>query len=281
MVQQERRVTFSNLDRVLYPGPGISKKEVIEYYIRIAPLMIPYLQERPLTTRRFPEGVGSGGFYQKDAPRNIPEWVRTCTKDGIRYIICNDPETLVWLANLAAIEIHAPLSRIPSIDIPDMAYFDIDPEPPATFCDACRVAGLLKRVLDELHIHSYPKTSGKKGIHVAVPLRGGYTFREVRDFVHGIGRIMGDQDDQVRSELTDSREPATVFIDYLQNSSGKTMVCPYSLRAEPMATVSTPLEWSDLRGDLQPEDFHIGTIHSREVDPWNGIFTDPQEIVVR
>ena len=281
MVQQETRVAFSNLDWILYPGPGVAKKDVIEYYIRIAPLMIPHLRERPLTIRRFPDGVGSGGFYQKDIPRNAPEWVRTDTWDGIRYIICNDPETLIWLANLAAIEIHTPLSRVSSIDTPDVAYFDIDPEPPATFRDACRVARLLKRLLDELNIHSYPKTSGKKGIHVAVPLRGGYTFREVRDFVHGIGRIMGDQDEQVRSELSDSREPATVFIDYLQNSSGKTMVCPYSLRAEAMATVSTPLEWSDLRGDLRAEDFHIGTIRSREVDPWSGIFTDPQEIVVR
>ena len=281
MVQQETRVAFSNLDWILYPGPGVAKKDVIEYYIRIAPLMIPHLRERPLTIRRFPDGVASGGFYQKDIPRNAPEWVRTYPRDGIRYILCDDPDTLAWLANLAAIEIHTPLSRVSSIDTPDVAYFDIDPEPPATFRDACRVAGLLKRLLDELDIHSYPKTSGKKGLHVAVPLREGYTFREVRDFVHGVGRIMEDQDEQVRSELSDSREPATVFIDYLQNSKGKTMVCPYSLRAETMATVSAPLEWGELGGGPQPEDFNISTLISRKDDPWREIWKNPQEIVVK
>ena len=285
MVTQETRVAFSNLDKILYPGPGISKREVIEYYIRKAPLMIPHLEDRPLTIRRFPDGIGEAGFFEKEVPRNAPEWVRTSTLegrgDGTEYIICNDLDTLIWLANLAAIEIHIPLSRLPSVDKPDLAFFDVDPEPPATFRDACRVAVLLKKLLDELGILPFLKTSGKKGLHVVVPVKRDYSFRQVRDFVHGVGMILEDQHEQVRSEFSHSREPGTVFVDYLQNGRGKTMVCPYSLRSEPAATVSAPLEWRELSGDLRPEDFTIATLISRTEDPWKEILKNPQEIVVR
>jgi bifunctional non-homologous end joining protein LigD len=285
MVPTKTRVAFSNLDRILYPELGISKKEVIEYYIRKAPLMIPLLEERPLTIRRFPNGIGEEGFFQKDVPRNAPEWVRTYTMesggDATEYIICNDLDTLMWLANLAAIEIHIPLARVPSVDKPDLALFDIDPEPPATFRDACRVAGFLKKLLDELGILSFLKTSGKKGIHVVVPIERRYAFRQVRDFVHGVGMLLEGEHKEVRAEFADSREPGTVFVDYLQNSRGKTMVSPYSLRPEPAATVSAPLEWGELSGEIRPEDFNIATIISRKEDPWKDIFKNPQEIVVK
>jgi len=285
MVTAKTRVTFSNLDRVLYPELGISKKEVIEYYIRKAPLMIPLLEERPLTVRRFPDGIGKKGFFGKDVPRNAPEWIRTYTMerggDDTEYIICNDLDTLIWLANLAAIEIHIPLSRVPSVDKPDLALFDIDPEPPATFRDACRVAGSLKKLLEELAILSFPKTSGKKGIHVVVAIERRYTFRQIRDFVHGVGMLLEREHKDVRAEFADSREPGTVFVDYLQNARGKTMIAPYSLRSEPAATVSAPLEWFELSGEIRPEDFNIATIISRKDDPWREIFEHPQEIVVR
>lgn len=284
MAGEMTRVGFSNLEKILYPKSKITKKDVITYFIRMAPLMLPHLANRPVTTRRFPDGIDSAGFFQKNAPGNAPEWIQTYSRrrseEVIKYILCNDLDTLLWLANLAAIEIHVPLSRLPSPDIPDLAFFDIDPEPPATFHDACRVAHLAKKLLEELEILSFVKTSGKKGLHVMVPLRKNYEFGQVRDFVHGTGMLLQEQNDQVRSEFSDSREPGTVFVDYLQNSAGKTMVAPYSLRPVEEATVSTPLEWNDLSGDLLPEDFNILSIISRKEDPWKEILKNPQEIRV-
>lgn len=280
------RVSFTHLDKVLYPALQITKAKVIEFYIRAAPRMLSYLEDRAIVLNRFPDGVGEPGFYEKDAPAFTPPWVKTFRRYSetadrdVNYIVCNDLDTLIWLANLAAIEINMPLSRIGSYESPDMAFFDIDPEPPASFIDGVNAAFLLKEVLDAIPLRSYVKTSGKKGLHVVVPVVPGYQFSQTREFVHRIGRELERKSGSIVAEFPRSREPGTVFIDYLQNTAGKTMIAPYSLRATDHATVSTPVTWEELKLAGGPEDFNITTVMERREDPWKGIFKDAQRLVI-
>ena len=280
------RVTFTHLEKVLYPSLRIKKAKVVEYYIRVAPRMLPYLRERAIVLNRFPDGVDQPGFYAKDAPVATPGWVRKFrryseTADrNIDYIVVDDLDTLIWLANLAAIEINMPLSRVNSYESPDMAFFDIDPEPPASFSDGVHAAFLLKELLGSISLRPYVKTSGKKGLHVVVPITAGYTFAQTREFVHRVGRELENKEAKIVAEFPRSQEPGTVFIDYLQNTAGKTMIAPYSLRATENATVSTPLTWEELENARGPEDFNISTVMERREDPWKGIFEDAQRLVI-
>jgi len=279
------RVAFTHLEKVLYPALRIKKAKVVEYYIRVAPRMLPYLRERAIVLNRFPDGVGQPGFYEKDAPVATPPWVKTHrryseTADrNIDYIVVDNLDTLIWLANLAAIEINMPLSRVNSYESPDMAFFDIDPEPPASFSDGVDAALLLKELLLSISLRSYVKTSGKKGLHVVVPINAGYSFAQTREFVHRVGRELEKRSEKIVAEFPRSQEPGTVFIDYLQNTAGKTMIAPYSLRATDNATVSTPLTWGELEKAGGPEDFNISTVMERREDPWKGIFEDAQRLV--
>jgi bifunctional non-homologous end joining protein LigD len=272
------RVSVTNLDRVIYPELHVAKKEVIEYYIRIAPRMLPFLADRPLVMQRFPDGVDFPGFYEKDAPQGTPPWVRLHAQYSetpgreIRYVVCDDPDTLVWLANLAALELNIMLYRTDAPAVPDMLLFDLDPEPPAGFPEATASALLLREVLDELGLPSFPKTSGKKGIHVVTPLVREYSFDQTRNFVHAMGILLAKRSPLIVSERSQTNEPGTVLIDYLQNVGGKTMISPYSLRATPEATVSMPLSWQEVRSGIAPEDFTIFTASSRRKDPWEGFF---------
>ena len=282
MGQEKTRVEFSNLDRILFPDPGISKRQIIEYYIRIAPWMLQFLENRPLSLQRFPRGIDHSGFFEKSVPPGTPEWVDTFSRfheKGLdsEYILCNNLDTLLWLSNLAAIEINITLSRVPRPGDPDLAFFDIDPKPPACFQDAIDAALILKEILDGLAIRSYIKTSGKSGLHVVIPLIEGYSFHQVKNFVHGTGLLMEKQS----KNISDSRDAGTVFIDYLQNSAWKTMACPYSIRPVKGATVSTPLSWREILEDIKPEDFNVATVISRKGDPWQDIFENRQEIVVK
>jgi bifunctional non-homologous end joining protein LigD len=285
-VEKLTKVEFTNLDKVLFPKLGIKKAQVIEYYIRVAPQMLSFLENRPLVVTRFPDGVGQNGFYEKDAPQGTPSWVKTAkfysetAKRDVNYVLCNDIDTLIWLANLAAIEIHTPFSRADSREKPDMVFFDIDPEHPATFEDATTVALLVKDKLDSLGLKSYVKTSGKKGFHITVPIAGEYTFQETRKFVHKIGQQLAKTQELVVSEFNDTKKPGKVFVDYLQNSHGRTMASPYSLRATPEATVSTPLEWSEVRKGIKPTEFNISSVVKRKKDPWKKIFDNKQKLTV-
>jgi bifunctional non-homologous end joining protein LigD len=245
---------------------------------------LPFLKDRPLVLTRYPEGVGKGGFYAKNAPEGMPDWVKTVklyshsANRNVNYIICNDLDTLIWLANLAAVEIHMPLSRVPERETPDFAFFDIDPEPPATFDDASDVALLVKEKLDQLNLKSYVKTSGKKGLHVLVPVVEGYTFKETRDFVHAIGIQLMKENGKVVSEFVDTKKPDKVFVDYTQNSHGRTMVCPYSLRVTDDATVSMPIEWGDLKKKIKPAEFNIQSVPALRKEPWKDIFDNRQKL---
>jgi len=280
------KVEFTNLDKTIFPKLKITKAQVIEYYIKIAPKMLGFLANRPLVVTRFPDGIEKEGFYGKDAPQGTPSWVKTVkiysetAKRDVNYILCNDLDTLIWLANLAAIEIHMPFSKADSREKPDLIFFDIDPEPPAAFKDATAVALLLKEKLDNLSFESYVKTSGKKGIHVLVPIAREYTFRQTKSFVHKIGRELAKEQPLVVSELAETKKPGKVFVDYLQNSHGRTMICPYSLRAVPDATVSTPLEWSEVEKGIKPTELNIFSVVKRKKDPWKKILENKQKLKV-
>ena len=284
MTEKLTKVIFSNLDKVLFPKLKITKAQFIEYYIKMAPKMLPFLKDRPLMLTRYPEGIEKEGFYAKNAPEGMPDWVNTVkfysnsAKRSVNYIICNDLDTFIWLANLAAIEIHVPLSRVTEREKPDFAFFDIDPEPPATFDDASEVALLVKMKLDQLKLKSYVKTSGKKGLHILVPLIQEYAFHETRSFVHTVGMQLMKESDKVVSEFGDTKKPGKVFVDYTQNSHGRTMVSPYSLRVTPEAAVSTPLEWGELKKNIKPTDFNIQSVPGLRNEPWKDIFENRQKL---
>ncbi len=278
---------FSNLDKVLYPRPKITKKQIIEYYIKIAPRILDLIAERAIVTTRFPDGVDEKGFFGKDAPQGTPEWVKTVkiysksSQRDVNYIIIDDVDTLIWLGNMAALEIHMPLSRVDERDKPDFILFDIDPEPPATFQDAINVALLLKDRLDQISLDSYVKTSGKKGLHVVVPIQRENKYSVTREFAHIIGQHLAKEMDIVVSEFPQTKEKGKVFLDYTQNAHGKTMVIPYGLRATADATVSTPLAWKEIKKGLKPETFNLLTVPKRKEDPWEKILTDRQKLVIK
>jgi bifunctional non-homologous end joining protein LigD len=229
---------------------------------------------------RYPDGVTGEkfSFYEKNAPEGTPQWVKTKTiystasKRDVHYIVCNDLDTLIWLANLAALEIHMPFSKINALDKPDILFFDVDPEPPANLSDAAEVALLLKDKLLDLGLTPFVKTSGKKGLHVVIPIVPEHTFEVTRAFVHKIGVELAKESDIVVSEFKDTKKPGKVFADYLQNSPMRTMTVPYSLRASAEATVSTPLDWSEVKKGIKPSDFTIFNVDKRKETPWKDIF---------
>ena len=278
------KVEFTNLDKVLFPSLKITKAQVIEYYIRIAPKLLNILADRPMVLTRFPDGIDREGFYEKDALQGTPSWVKTAKRHSqtaqrdINYIICNDLDTLIWLANLAALEIHMTLSKADSFESPDILLFDMDPEPPANFDDVVRVALLLREKLDTLGLVGYVKTSGKKGIHIVIPLVPGYTFKQTREFAHEMGKRLANESQMVVSEFSQSKNPRTIFLDYRQNSDGRTMICPYSLRATSLATVSTPLEWNDLKKGLKPDTFNLFSVSKIQKNPWKGFLETKQKL---
>lgn len=278
------RVNLTNLDKVLYPSAGITKHDVLTYYIRAAPFLLPFLHNRPLTMHRFPDGAAGPGFFGKDAPAGTPAWVETFThhsktaRRDVRFVLCNNLDTLIWIANLASLEIHTVLSTTASYESPDLLLFDIDPEPPLTFDDVIDVAHIVRGHLEDRGLRPFLKTSGKKGVHIIVPLVPGSPFAPVRDFAHGIGRAIARDTPHVVAEFAHSQDPGTIFIDYLQNAHGKTMASPWSLRATPAATVSAPVRWDRLKRGVRPEDFNLKTAFSHHEDPWSDIFHDRQKI---
>jgi bifunctional non-homologous end joining protein LigD len=278
------RVHLTNLSRIMYPALHITKQEVITYYIRMAPRILPFLHNRPLTMHRYPAGVGGESFYEKDAPQGTPDYVDIFTRYSetadreVHFVLCNNLDTLIWLANLASLELHVTLSSAATYDSPDLVLFDIDPEPPFSFDDTIDVAHIVHERLKEAGMRSYVKTSGKKGLHIVVPLSPGYRFEEIRAFAHHVGKTIARDVPGVVSEFSHSQDPGTIFIDYLQNAHGKTMAAPWSLRATEGATVSAPLSWDQLKHGVRPEDFNIRTVLSGNEDPWRDIFDNRQTI---
>ena len=279
------RVKFSNLEKIIYPELKLSKSDIIEYYIKAAPHMLPYLKDRALVRTRYPDGVNGENFYEKDAPRGAPDWVKTFTKYSASveketsYVVCNDLDTLIWLANLAALELHIPLSTINTVGEPDILLFDIDPEPPTGLSESVTAALMLRDYLEALGLKPFVKTSGKKGIHTVVPLVSGYSFNDTSSFVHAVAIELASKSSLIVSERSQTNIPGTVLLDYPQNSERGTMIAPYSLRVVREATVSTPLEWDELP-KLRPFDWNIFNVLDRKDNPWKGLFEESFKLPV-
>ena len=252
-----RRLSLSNLDKVLYPAVGFTKGQVIDYYTRVAPAVLPHLRDRPLTLKRYPNGVEGQYFYEKRCPSHAPEWVRREEVQGITYCVCDDLPTLVWLANLADLELHPSLSQVDEILRPTVMAFDLDPGSGAGLPECCEVAFILRDALTRLGLESFAKTSGSKGIQVYVPLNV-----EAVDYDNGtkalskaLARHLEAQHPKlIVSQQKKELRKGKVLIDWSQNDQHKTTVCVYSLRAKERPTVSTPLEWDEVDAALEAGD---------------------------
>jgi len=256
---EDRGLRFSNLDKVLYPQAGFTKGEVIDYHAAIAPVMVPHLRERPLTLKRYPNGVEGEFFYEKQCPSHRPEWVRTVAVEGsgktIEYCVVDDEDTLLWLANLAALELHTSLSRADDLRSPTMLVFDLDPGPGTGILDCCEVALWVRDVFASFELRTFAKTSGSKGLHAQVPLNSGATYDRTKPFAKAVAELMEKHHgDRVVSRMTKRLRKDRVLVDWSQNDEHKTTVCAYSLRARERPTVSAPVTWEEVEAALRAGD---------------------------
>jgi bifunctional non-homologous end joining protein LigD len=267
-----RTLRLSNLDKVLYPKAGFSKGDVIDFYARVAPVLLPHLHGRPLTLKRYPDGVESEHFYEKRCPSHRPEWVTTAPvwsdrhKKEIDYCLANDTPTLVWAANLADIELHTSLSLAADIQRPTMMVFDLDPGEPADIIDCCQVGVWIRGMLAELGLSVYAKTSGSKGLQLYVPLNTDVGYDRTKSFSRSVAETLERQlPDRVVSRMTRSLRPGKVLVDWSQNDDSKTTVCVYSLRAKERPTVSTPVDWEEVERALAEGDPALLTFDAAQV----------------
>ncbi len=249
-----RELSLSNLDKVLYPATGFTKGQVIAYYQAVAPALLPHLTGRPLTLKRYPNGVDDKFFYEKRCPSHRPDWVRVApvwsgrNNAEVAYCVADDLPTLVWVANLASLELHTSLSKAEDINRPTMVVFDLDPGPPATIVECCRLALRLRDLFERTGLESFAKTSGSKGLQLYVPLNTpvGYDGG-TKDFALAVAQLFeGRFPAEVVSSMKKELRPGKVLIDWSQNDEHKTTVCVYSLRARERPTVSTPVTWDEV-----------------------------------
>jgi bifunctional non-homologous end joining protein LigD len=252
-----RELTVSNLEKVLYPATGFTKGQVIDYYARVAEVMLPHVMDRPLTMKRYPNGVDHKFFFEKHVPDHAPTWVHhqsvpsTSEADPVDYPVVCDRPTLVWMANLAAIELHVPLWHVGRRRVlparPDHMVFDLDPGEGTSIVECCHVAKLVGEILDEGRSGCWPKTSGSKGLQLYVPLAGRPTWEKIRERARGIAvRLEQDRPDLVVSNMRKNLRSGKVLIDWSQNHPAKTTVAAYSLRGRDEPTVSTPVSWREV-----------------------------------
>jgi bifunctional non-homologous end joining protein LigD len=245
-------LALTNLDKVLYPATGTTKREVIEYYARVAPVMLRQVEARGVTFRRFPNGVDQAGFFEKRCNQHRPPWVATAPGPGdhngtIEYCVLDGPAALVWAANLAALEIHAPMARAEDLETPTTLVFDFDPGAPAAMAACARAALAVRDVLAAVGLEGWPKTSGSKGLQLYVPLNTPCTHERAASFALAVGRLLErEHPDELLTSMTRSERTGKVFIDWSQNARHKTTIAPYSLRARPRPTVSTPVTWEEV-----------------------------------
>jgi bifunctional non-homologous end joining protein LigD len=272
---QGRNLKLSNLEKVLYPAAGFTKKDVIDYYVRIAPAILPHLAGRALTRKRYPDGVEGEPFFEKNAPMHRPDWVKTApiwsgrNRRTVHYVLANDLATLVWLANLAALELHPSLALAEDITCPTEMVFDLDPGPPAHIVQCCQVGLWLREIFEHFGLQSFPKTSGSKGLQIYVPLNTPTNYEATKLFSHALAQLLEqDHKDLVLSEMSKQARTGKVFVDWSQNDEHKTTVAVYSLRARERPTVSTPVKWEEVERALKKKDpgllvFEAGQVVSR------------------
>jgi len=266
----QRKIKLTNLNKILWPDDGLKKYNLIKYYTEIAPFLLPYLKNRPLVIQRFPDGIHREGFYQKNCPDSAPHWISTHPilnheNQTVRYLVAKDLETLVWLGNQAAIELHPWLSSIGSLDYPDFAVFDLDPSKGSSFGQVRKTAMEIHEVLREIKLDSYPKTSGATGLQIYVPLKAIYNYATVRNFVLSACQEVNHRLPKITTlERKISQRQEKVYLDYLQNVRGKTIVSIYSPRPLRHAPVSIPLEWSEVNASsVVPQDYTINNALDR------------------
>jgi bifunctional non-homologous end joining protein LigD len=248
----EREISLTNLDKVLYPATGTTKGEVIEYYARIAPVILPHLDGRCITLKRFPNGVESSGFFEKRCPKHRPDWVGTFIGPGdkagdIGYCAFDEAADVVWSANMAALELHVPMARAADLDSPQILVFDFDPGPGTAIAECCEVALWVREILDVAGLQGWAKTSGSKGLQLYVPLNGPNSHEHAADFALAVGQVLEQQHrDRVTTTMAKAVRPGKIFVDWSQNARHKTTIGVYSLRARPEPTVSTPVTWDEV-----------------------------------
>jgi len=256
-----KHLKLSNLDKVLYPEAGFTKGQVIDYYVRIAPVLLPHLHGRPLTMKRYPNGVSGPFFYEKNCPEHRPEWVQTVrvwssgNNKWMNYCLAEDLPTLVWAANLADLELHTSLSLGKDILQPTFVVFDLDPGPPANIVQCCQVGLWVRDIFAKLQLQSFAKTSGSKGLQIYVPLNTPTTYDATKMFSHALAQLLEhDHRDLVLSEMSKQARTGKVFVDWSQNDEHKTTVAVYSLRAREHPTVSTPVKWEEVERAFKKKD---------------------------
>jgi bifunctional non-homologous end joining protein LigD len=261
LVVEGRTLAVSNLDKVLYPKDGFTKGDLIHYYIQIAPVLLPHLKDRPLTMKRYPNGVEAEFFYEKNCPTHRPKWVQTATvwSEGnqrhMNYCLAQDLPTLVWAANLADIELHTSLSRKKDVARPTMMVFDLDPGAPADVVQCCQVGLWLREILQALKLKSWAKTSGSKGLQIYVPLNTAVTYDETKELSHALAEYLErEHPDLVVSKMSKALRKGKIFVDWSQNDEHKTTICVYSMRAKEQPTVSTPVTWEEVATTAKKKD---------------------------
>jgi len=272
LVVKGKKLSVSNLDKVLYPKVGFTKGQVIDYFIRVAPVLLPHLKDRPLTMKRYPDGVEGEFFYEKNCPSHRPNWVKTARvwSEGnqriMHYCLANDLPTLVWAANLADLELHTSLSRKDKIERPTMMVFDLDPGPPADIVQCCQVGIWLRDLLGRMKLKSFAKTSGSKGLQVYVPLNTPVTYDDTKGLSRSLAQhLEREHPDLVTSNMSKAVRKGKVFVDWSQNDEHKTTICVYSLRAREEPTVSTPVKWSEVENCLKKKRSELLRFRSDQV----------------
>lgn len=254
-----RTLSLSNLDKILWPKSKTTKAEAIDYYARVAPALVPHLQGRPLTRVRFPDGVDGERFYEKRIPKGAPEWVRSeavgMDRVGeIDFVVCDDKATLVWLAQIGALELHPSLSKVSAMECPTVIAFDLDPGPPAGMRECCAVAKRVRELFERVGLEAFAKTSGSKGLQVYVPLNSAATYDATKPFAQAVAQALERAEPAlVVSRMTKSLRVGKVLVDWSQNTRSKTTVSVYSLRARERPTASTPVSWEEVEAGASGE----------------------------
>jgi bifunctional non-homologous end joining protein LigD len=265
------KVDVTNLDKIFYPKARFTKGNVIDYYVRISSVLLPHLKDRPITLKRYPDGVEGFFFYEKKCPDHRPKWIKTtkvAKSEGgqINYCVINDLPSLVWAANLADLELHTFLHKAPSIRRPTAIAFDLDPGPPADIVLCCKVGLWLKGLFDALQLDSFAKTSGSKGLQVYVPINSAVTYEKTKTFSHAIAELLESQSPEtVVSKMQKSLRAGKVLVDWSQNDDHKTTVNVYSLRAKDYPTVSTPVTWEEVDAVVRSKKATALRFESKEV----------------
>src|SRR3954469_8618012 len=258
LIVEGRKLSVSNLNKVLWPKAGFTKGQMIDYYIRIAPVLLPHLKDRPLTMKRYPNGVDGMFFYEKNCPVHRPSWVKTAkvwshgNQRDMHYCMVQDLPTLVWAANLADLELHTSLAKKKDVARPTMMVFDLDPGAPADIVQCCQVGLWLRDLLGKLKLKSFAKTSGSKGLQLYVPLNTTVTFDDTKELARALAQLLErEHSNLVTSNMSKAVRKGKIFVDWSQNDEHKTTVCVYSLRAKEEPTVSTPVTWSEVENCLK------------------------------